>query len=210
MRKAFSPTFAGLALAALAVLAHAQAVNAQPPSAQPAPPAPSFGPCAWARLHPADQDSLLSAYDTSPQSAMAMLGTEDAQVQVLVASCTHRTDVPPLWASGLMASQVIQNGAAAALLSARHLTRAALDAAWTHAPDDARQCVRANASKTFGVNSPPCPDPKAPLELLQALNISIATDRPIAAQALYYFNAKAQGEWGDALIAKLLTEPPRP
>ena len=163
--------------------------------------AEGVGACAWAKAARPEHEAFRAAYHQSIQAGMAQLSSADGQLQAFVKECTYGTDMPKLWVQGAVGSQAIQDGAAEELAATLKIPRSSLDAAWTQAPADARQCTRANAAKAFGINDQQCPDPKAPGWFLQRLGISPATHREDAVQALYYFNAKAQDEWAEGLIA---------
>ena len=165
--------------------------------------AEGVGACAWAKAAGPEHEAFRAAYHQSIQVGMAQLSSADGQLQAYVKECAHAADLPKLWVQGAVGSQAIQDGAAGELAPTLKLPRSSLDAAWTQAPADARQCTRANAAEAFGINDQQCPDPKAPGWFLQRLGISPATDREDAVQALYYFNAKAQDEWAEGLIVHL-------
>ena len=153
-------------------------------------------PSAWAKAAGSEREAFLTAYQQRIQSGMAQLSSADTQLERFVAQCADRNDLPRLWAQEVVASVAIQDGAATTLLASLKVPRAALDAAWVEAPAAPRDCARANAAKVFGVTGPTCPDVGAPVWFLQHLGISLATDCANATQVLYYFNAKAQQEWG--------------
>jgi hypothetical protein len=69
-------------------------------------------------------------------------------------------------------------------------------------------CVRATGRTAFFPNGLGCVDPTASAWLLKRLGLD-PRQQPAARQALYYFNAKAIGEWGDILVAKLAAKPAR-
>jgi len=165
--------------------------------------AQGVGACAWAKMPAAEHAAFLSAYATGMDNGMAYLSAHDEELRGFVAACAHRSDVPALWSQGAVGSQAIQAGAADALLSGKSIPRAQLDAAWASDPAAARDCTRKSAGKPFDIDQGSCPDPQAPLWFIQALKLpTTATDHTAASQALIYFNAKAQNEWADALIAK--------
>ena len=170
---------------------HAQTISAQ-----------ELGACAWSQLPGDLRQAYLGAHHRNMNDGMEVLSKQDDAVLAAVAACAGRSDIPASWAQAAVASQAIQNGAANELTGALGISAATLDAAWEKAPPAAIQCFRANAAKVFGKTDEACPDPKAPLWFLQALKISPTSSRPAAEQALYYFNAKAQEQWADALIAK--------
>ena len=168
--------------------------------------AETLGACAWSHVQPADKQAFLTAYRTGMDAGVQTLQAEDARLHAAVVECTHRDDVPGLWAQALVGSQALQAGAADLLLSGRAISRDALDVAWRGAPEPARQCTLANAAKLFDVEQG-CKDPSAPNAFLTELKLSPAADRALTTQALYYFNAKAQSIWAEALISKFLAEP---
>ena len=79
--------------------------------------------------------------------------------------------------------------------------RARLDALWKAAPANVTACVRANGRLAFSPNAMGCADPAATQWVLS--HVGVKAGQPAAAQAVFYFNAKAIGEWGDALVGKL-------
>ena len=164
--------------------------------------AEGVGACAWAKAGGPEHEAFRAAYHQSIQVGMAQLSSADWQLRAYVKECAQGADPPKLWVQGAVGSQAIQDGAAEELAATLKISRSSLDAAWTQAPADARQCTRANAAKAFGINDQQCPDAKAPTWFLQRLGISPATDRADAVQALYYFNAKAQDEWAEGFIAR--------
>ena len=163
--------------------------------------AAGLGACAWDGTPEADRQAYLAAFNQG--AGDPWLQAHDAQLRRQVADCAGRSDIPALWARALMGSQAIKAGAASAL-AASGVTREQLDALWTQAPAAARDCTRANSAKVFGIAGPACPDVSAPIWFVQALHIQLKPlDRPRAAQALYYYNATAQTEWAEGLIAKM-------
>lgn len=164
--------------------------------------AQELGACAWSQLSADLRQAYLTAHHRNMNDGMEALSKQDDAVLAAVAACAGRNDIPAPWAQAAVASKAIQNGAANELSGALGLSAPTLDAAWEKAPPDTIQCFRANAAKVFGKTDEACPDPKAPLWFLQALKISPTSNRPAAEQALYYFNAKAQEQWAEALIAK--------
>ena len=185
-------------LALLAISAVALATGAK---------AEMVGACAWHAAPTADHELFLNQYRSGMQSGMAALRSMDGQIRASVAKCAQREDVPRTWAAIAVASQAIQEGAAQRLSTGWNIQRVNLDAAWENAPGDARQCVRANAAKIFGLMNEACPNPKAPLWFLSSLGIS-GQNAEAAGQALIYVNAKAQSEWAEAAIAKFKTSGP--
>ena len=166
--------------------------------------------CAWAQTPPQARQAFLEAYALNPAQAVKLLSRRAPQFAELVAVCAATKDVPPAWAQATIVSQARQDGALYILASAKGLDRGALDRAWGAAPPAARQCARAVASHAFGLNEV-CADPQAPVTFLAPLSLSLAgADRPVGQQALAYFTAKAQGEWAEALIAKVKVSGPPP
>jgi hypothetical protein len=172
-----------------------------PAAAQPVAPG-DLGGCVWTRMGATFQDEFLAAYRQDMRSGMDVLQKNDAAIAPNIESCAGRSDIPRLWSRGAVGSQAIQNGAMAQLLT-HSITAAMLDATWRSAPPAAMDCVAANAAKTFGIMDRKCPDPAAGLALLAMLKISPQADRDAAAQALTYFNARAQEQWAEALMAKM-------
>jgi hypothetical protein len=169
--------------------------------------AQGIGACSWAKAAGGERAAFLAAYQQNLGAGTTQLGSVNDQLHRYAAECARRTDLPAPWVEGAIASVAIQDGAATALNATLKIARPALDAAWTEAPAAARDCARANAAKSFGINDLTCPDPKAPLWFLQRFGIAPATDRADATQALYYFNAKAQEEWAESLIARFMQKP---
>jgi hypothetical protein len=172
-----------------------------PVQAQTAKPG-DLGGCVWSRLPPETRQEFLSAYRGSIQEGMKALGKHDAVIGAAIAPCAGRSDIPARLGKSAAASQAIQNGAANEL-AAHGITAAMLEATWQKATPEDTQCVRANAAKIFGIPDQACPNPAADLVLLKSLNLSLQANRAAASQALFYFNAKAQEEWAEALMAKL-------
>ena len=116
------------------------------------------------------------------------------------AACAKRGDISADWVQTITGAEAVQAYAAAALLNAKHLDRPKLDAAWAAASADVAACVRANGRLAFFSNGLGCSNPAASAWLLKRLGLD-PSQQPAARQALYYFNAKAIGEWGDKLVA---------
>ncbi len=172
-----------------------------PAGAQSTKP-PQLGDCVWAQIPASLREEFLKAYGQDSRLGMGVLQKHDTAIEPLVDGCVGRTDVPKRWTRGAVGAQAIQNGAVNEL-AAYGITADMLDASWRAAPAAALDCVAANAAKAFGIMDRKCPAPGADLALLQPLKISLPANRAAAAHALYYFNARAQEEWAEALIAKI-------
>lgn len=183
--------FIGLAAAALS----GGAARAEP-----------LGACIWSKLSPAEHARLLAAYGEDMGAGASALEKLSAKLKAQAALCAHRRDIPPDWVQTVAGAEAVQAYEASALLAARRLDRPRLDAAWAAAPPTVSACVRATARVAYFPNGLGCVDPAASAWLLKQLGLA-PNQQPAARQALYYFNAKAIGEWGDALLTKL---PPRP
>ena len=176
----------------------------------PAPAMPSLSACAWSKAPAPVHREFLAAYAKDIGGGMAVLAAHDKDLQAGVTRCLGRSDAPQLWSQGALGSQAIQDGASTELAAKHRIVRADLDAAWLAAPAAARDCTRANASKVFfPTPQGACPDPQASRWFLQRFSIP-ATDRASATQLLYYFNAKAQSEWANGLLAHLQATPAKP
>ncbi|CAN5386719.1 hypothetical protein BH09PSE2_BH09PSE2_11370 [soil metagenome] len=172
--------------------------------------AQSVAVCAWAQTPPQARQAFMEAYALNPARALKLLSTRAPQMAEFVATCAATRDVPPAWSQAAIVSQARQDGALYVLSGSKGIDRTALDRAWNTAPPAARQCARATASHAFGLNEV-CADATAPIGFLTPLNLSLrGADRAASQQALAYFTAKAQGEWADALIAKVKVSGPPP
>jgi hypothetical protein len=160
-----------------------------------------LGACVWSKLSAAEHSHILAAYERDMGAGADALDKLDGNLRAKAALCAKRRDIPPAWVQTLTGSEAVQTYAAAALLAAKRLDRSKLDAAWAAAPADVAACVRANGRLAFFSNGIGCSNPAASAWLLKRLGLDRA-QQPAARQALYYFNAKAIGEWGDTLIAK--------
>jgi hypothetical protein len=167
-----------------------------------------LGACIWSKLSPAEHTRVVAAYQQDMGAGAAALEKLKGPLRTKAALCAKRGDIPPDWVQTITGSEAVQAYAAAALLAARRLDRPKLDAAWAAAPADVAACVRANGRLAFFSNGIGCANPAASAWLLKRLGLG-AAQQPTARQALYYFNAKAIGEWGDALVAKLAPKPAR-
>ena len=161
-----------------------------------------LGACIWGKLSTPQQTRVLAAYQKDMGAGAAALEKLAVPLKAKAALCARRADLSPDWIQTLAGAQAVQVYAAAALASARQINRPALDAAWAAAPADVAACVRANGRLAFYSNGLGCSNPAASAWLLKRLGIA-ANDQPAARQALYYFNARAIGEWGDQLVAGL-------
>jgi hypothetical protein len=133
---------------------------------------------------------------SSGASALARL---DRKLQTHAAVCAKRNDISADWIQTITGAEAVQTYTAE-MLAVRRLDRQKLDAAWAAAPADVATCVRANGRLAFFSNGLGCGNPAASAWLLRRLGLDPG-QQPAARQALYYFNAKAIGEWGDKLVA---------
>jgi hypothetical protein len=168
----------------------------------------ALGACIWAKLSPPEQTRVLAAYRKDMGSGATALQTLDGKLKPRAGACAKRRDISADWIQIITGAEAVQTYAATALLGARRLDRPRLDAAWSAAPADVAACVRANGRLAFFSNGLGCANPAASAWLLKRLGIA-PNEQPAARQALYYFNAKAIGEWGDQLVAKLAAKPAR-
>jgi hypothetical protein len=167
-----------------------------------------LGGCIWAKLPPADRTRVLAAYQQDMGAGATALQKLARPLRAKAASCAKRADISADWIQTITGSEAVQSYTAAALLSARRIDRARLDAAWAAAPADVAACVRANGRLAFFSNGLGCSNPAASAWLLRRVGLD-QSQQPAARQALYYFNAKAIGEWGDKLVAGLAPKPAR-
>ena len=184
------------------------AILALQPTGSSAPA--SAGARAWSHAPPSVQTDYQAAYRQGQEQGSAVLNGADASLSAAFGRCVGRTEVPAPWVRAAVGSSAIQGAAAAILLESKHLDRAALDSAWKEAPEVVRECTRANAQKVFGLTQATCADPKAPIWFVQRFSVSPQTERPVAEQLLFYYNAKAQDEWAEALIGKFVAQRPAP
>jgi hypothetical protein len=173
---------------ATAAVALAGAAHAEP-----------VGSCIWGKLSAAEQTRVLAAYEKDMGAGAAALKRLDRKLQAVAAACARRGDISPDWVQTVAGSEAVQTYAAEAL-TVRRLDRPKLDAAWAAAPADVQACVRANGRLAFFSNGLGCSNPAASGWLLKRIGLDPA-QQPAGRQALYYFNAKAIGEWGDKLVA---------
>lgn len=168
----------------------------------------TLGGCVWSRLPAADQAQVLRAYDRGMTSATNALQHRDLRLMAAAPDCAGRADLPPLWIRSAVAGHVVQTGAAAAVLSEKGVDRARLDAAWSAAPAEARDCALAGAAKVFAIDGPACADRRAPHAFARELGLDPAAraDRKASEQALTYMNAKAM----ELIALTLITRAPRP
>ncbi|HEX3366777.1 hypothetical protein [Phenylobacterium sp.] len=167
-----------------------------------------LGACIWSKLSSAEHTRILAAYQLDMGAGAAALEKLGGPLKAKAALCARRSDIPPDWIQTITGSEAVQTYAAASLLAARRLDRPKLDAAWAAAPTDVAACVRANGRLAFFSNGIGCANPAESAWLLKRLGLDPA-QQPTARQALYYFNAKAIGEWGDTLVAKLAAKAAR-
>jgi hypothetical protein len=169
--------------------------------------AEALGACIWSKLSLAEHSGVLAAYGRDMGAGADALDKLDGKLRAKAAVCAKRGDIPPAWVQTITGSEAVQ-AYAAALLAARRLDRSQLDGAWAAAPADVAACVRANGRLAFFSNGIGCANPAASAWLLKRLGLD-QSQQPAARQAFYYFNAKAIGEWGDTLVAKLAAKPAR-
>ncbi len=162
----------------------------------------TLGSCIWSKLSPAEQSKVLAAYQRDMGSGAAALQALDRKLKAKAAVCAKRGDISSDWIQTIAGSEAVQTWAATAL----HLDRPKLDAAWAAAPADVAACVRANGRLAFFSNGLGCANPALSAWLIRRLGLNPA-QQPAARHGLYYFNAKAIGEWGDSLVAKLPAKP---
>jgi hypothetical protein len=174
-------------LIGLAMTALAGAANAEP-----------IGACVWGKLSAAEHAKVLAAYQQNMAGGAAALDRLGGKLKTATAACAKRSDVPADWVPTIAGSEAVQIYAATALKT----DRAKLDAAWAAAPANVAACIRANGRLAFYPNGTGCTDPAASAWLLK--RIGVAPNQPPASQqAIYYFNARAIGDWADQLVAKL-------
>lgn len=161
-----------------------------------------LGACVWGKLRPADRDRVLAAYRQDMSQGGAALEKIDARLRTASAACAGRRDLPPLWAQTLAGSEAVQVWASEALRPAG-VDRARLEAAWTAAPETVKACIKANGRLAFYSNGLGCSDPAPAAWLARKVGIDPARQAIPARQTLYYFNARAIGDWGDTLAAAL-------
>jgi hypothetical protein len=158
-----------------------------------------LGACIWSKLSPAEQTRALAAYEKDMSSGASTLQRLDRKLQMHAAVCAKRNDISADWIQTITGAEAVQTYTAE-MLAVRRLDRQKPDAAWAAAPADVAACVRANGRLAFFSNGLGCGNPTASAWLLKRLGLDPA-QQPAARQALYYFNAKAIGEWGDKLVA---------
>jgi len=169
-----------------------------------------LGACAWSKLPAADRERVVAAYQANPRAGGEVLRPLDPKVQAGAAACAQRHDIPTLWVQLAVGAEALQASAAGKLQALKRLDRTALDAAWSQAPDDTRDCLRTAATKSFRIPNPPaCRDEKASaLWILQRLGIRTPAAEPEAASwALLYYAAKGHTDYAEALFAHLEAEP---
>lgn len=171
--------------------------------------AETSGACVWRMMAESDRQAYLRAYRTDPRGSTAVLSKNDGVLQKSFAACVGRSDVPALLSQGAIASQAMQEGAAAEVAAHYRISRDRLEAAWREAPPQTLACFRAAGAKPFGVEQPPCPDPKAPFWFADKFGLSPSVDTRGAAHVTIYYVAKAQGMWAQAAIERFTAEPMR-
>jgi hypothetical protein len=185
---AFAPIARAFLIGSAGALALAGAAHAEP-----------LAGCIWAKLSAAEQTRVLAAYEKDMGAGAAALERLDRKLQATAAVCAKRSDISADWVQTITGSEAVQVYTAEAL-AVRRLDRQKLDAAWAAAPPDVAACVRANGRLAFFSNGLGCSNPAASAWLLKRIGLDPA-QQPAARQALYYFNAKAIGEWGGKLVA---------
>ncbi|KSB90992.1 hypothetical protein AS593_12635 [Caulobacter vibrioides] len=205
-------------LAALAVATAAcwaQPVMAQTATAPSATLRPSPGDCLWNTLPEADRTEVLTAYGRDMNSATKALAAHDKAIQAAAAACVGRAGAPRLFIQFATTSAMIR-AASAQRLAPAGLTSDGLRTLWNDADPAARACFRVNAARVYGpmaeklLNGETCPDQKAAQTVLTSARLDLAKDTAQAAQALIHFNAIAQGEQADALLAAFVRYGPAP
>jgi hypothetical protein len=182
--------------------------------AQTAAPA-SPGDCLWNALSDADRAEVLKAYGRNMNAATKALAEHDTTIQAAATACVGRAGAPRLFIQGATASAMIR-AASAERLAPEGLTADRLRAAWNTADPTARACFRVNAARVYGpmaetlLNGQTCPDQKAAQGVLTAVGLDLGKNTAASAQALIHFNAIAQGEQSDALLAAFVRYGPKP
>lgn len=154
--------------------------------------------CVWGKLPTAERAKVLAAYQHAMSWGAAALDAIGPRLKTATAACARRAEVPSDWVPTIAGSEAVQTYIAGAL----KMDRAKLDAAWAAAPANVAACIRANGRLAFYPNGTGCTDPAATAWLLKRIGLAPGQG-PASQQAVYYFNAKAIGEWGDQLIARL-------
>lgn len=157
-----------------------------------------LGACIWSSRPKAEQTQVLSAYGQSMAAGAAALDKLAPKLRTAADKCAGRRDIPADWVPTVVGAEAVQAYVASVLKT----PRPTLDAAWAAAPAKVAACVRANGRLAFYPNGLGCSDPAAPTWLLKQAGID-PSQQPAARLAAYYFNARAIGEWGDQLVAKL-------
>jgi hypothetical protein len=171
-------------------------------------PAGAVGSCAWRSLPKAERDSFSAAWSTDLMAGGKFIRDHDAEMVDAARSCAGRPDLPSLWGESAVFSVAVQEASLAFFApDAARINRSTLQQAWDDAPEAARQCTRAAAAKTLGINDRPCPDPHAPLALLKPFGVE-PENLAAATQLLMYYNSKATGELAEGLISRFRSSPP--
>jgi hypothetical protein len=160
--------------------------------------AETLGACIWGKLPAGDRTKVLAAYQQSMAGGSQALDRLRAKLKIGAVKCGLHGDVSSDWVPTMVGSEAVQ----AYVASALKVPRPRLDAVWAAAPAKVATCIRANGRLAFYPNGTGCTDPAVSAWLLQRLGID-RNRQPAAQQAIWYFNAKAIGEWGDQLVAKL-------
>ncbi|MBI1686205.1 hypothetical protein [Caulobacter hibisci] len=189
------------AAASLLACGAAQAQDATGPVQGPA------SDCLWSAL-PADaRAEVRDAYGQGMPAATTALGRHDAEVKAAAPACIGRDGAPTLWIQFAAASAMIRDVSLQKIVAeGLAVTAQSLRAAWTAADPAARACFRVNAARVYGphaealLQGQTCPNPKVIAALVKAAGIDLA-DRSAASQAFIHFNAIAQAEFADSLLA---------
>ena len=182
-------------------------------TATEAPASP--GECLWNALPQDARAETLAAYDRDMNAATKALAGPDQAIQASAPACVGREGAPKLWIQFATTSAMIR-AASARRLAPAGLTPSGLQVIWRDADPAARACFRVNSARVYGpmaeklLNGQTCPDKKAATSVLTAAGLDLAKDTPTAAQALIHFNAIAQGEQADALLAAFARYGPAP
>lgn len=166
--------------------------------------------CAWRHVPEADKAAILAAYHQAGASgieghvdgATAAMTPHEAALKAAYAQCDATPGVPADWIDGAMVAQAMQAGASAELADRRHIAADVLNAAWTQAPNDTRQCIMAYAGSGFAVAQQDCDNLRALLWYPTQVGIDPAQDanRADADQVFVYMYAKGLEDWSQALI----------
>lgn len=209
-------TYRILAATAVAIVAGwTQPAMAQTATSDSGTPRASPGDCLWNALPQADRTEVLTAYGQGMNAATKALAGHDKTIQAAANACVGREGAHRLFVQFAVTSAMIR-AASAERLAPSGLTPAGLRTIWNQADPGARACFRVNAARVYGpmaeklLNGETCPDQKAAEGVLTAAGLELAKEPAMAAQALIHFNAIAQGEQTDALLAAFVRYGPVP